>query len=77
MSLAAHILDYVLGKIFEIGKESLRFKDEFLEYDVTALLRSYSDQHGRFSEQIPYADVDFNPNLTPHFNPILTPPIAV
>ena len=56
MSLAAHILDYVLGKIFEIAKESLRFKDEFLEYDVTALLRSYSDQHGRFSEQIPYAE---------------------
>jgi hypothetical protein len=21
--------------------------------------------------------VDFHPNLTPHFNPILTPPIAV
>ena len=39
-----------------------------------ALLRRLSDAVlGGRSEQA----VDFNPNLTPHFNPILTPPIAV
>jgi hypothetical protein len=53
------LVDYILGKLLLVLKKAALNTDEFLNYDVNALLNFYSNQHGRFNEQIPYSEEAF------------------
>ena len=41
MSAIEILLDYILGKVITLGKRALSNTDEFLNYDVSHLLRNY------------------------------------